>query len=108
MPGLREVDANLVRATGLEADANERRGAELTYGGHVRDGVLAFAWPPRRAPNAVAAIGDERRFDAPARHGAVGDGEVLAPRLVALEDLVQRALGEARLREAEQAGRVFV
>ena len=97
MAGLGQVDADLVRASGLEAHAAERGAAQPPLGGDVGDRVLPLVAVARRAADAVAAIGDQVGFDAAARDVALGDRQVLARGLVALEDRVQPALARARV-----------
>src|SRR5688572_12238961 len=60
MPGLAEMDPDLMRPPRLEPALDERRAGEPLERLHVRDGVLALARAAaRRAADAVAAIGHE-------------------------------------------------
>src|SRR5688572_21088772 len=76
--GLGEVDADLVRLAGLEANGAERGGAEDLARFDVRDRALALREARGGAADAVAAILDEVRFDPARRYDAVRDAEVLA------------------------------
>ena len=105
MPGLGEVDADLVGLAGLEPDLAQRRAAQRLAHADVRDRALALPACARRAAQAVAAIGDQVRLDAAGRDHAVRDADVHALHRVRAQLRREPELGPLGLREREQARR---
>jgi len=97
-----------VGASGLEANPTEGRPSKLLEHLDVGDRELPFAGAARAAPEAVAAVLDQARFDAPRPRAPVGHGQVLALGEVALKDVMQPALGQLGLGEADEARGVLV
>jgi hypothetical protein len=73
---LGEVDPDLVRLAGLEADLAQRGAAERLARDHVRDRALALVRTRRRAAQAVAAVGHQLRLDPARRDRAVRHAQV--------------------------------
>jgi hypothetical protein len=109
------VDADLVRAARLEAQANARHHAvapaQRLGADDVRHGALAIralGLLVGAAADAVAAVPHQLALDALRADDALHDGHVLALRLVPLEDVVQPALGGLGAREAQHPGRLLI
>ena len=98
---LGQVNADLVGPPGLQANATEGGRREGLDDLDLGDRGLALVGPPGAAPQSVAAILDQARFETPRPHPPVGHGEVLALGQVLLEDAVQPALGQLGLGETD-------
>jgi len=85
------------------SDARRRRLQRLDEGNGVAALARVAVEPRMPSPRSATSDDSMRRPDAP-----LGDRQVLARGLVALEDRVQSALAEAGLWRAQQARRVLV
>ena len=104
-----EVDANLVCATRLEADAQERVSREEPFDLEMRHRGPRRVRVERVAEAVVAVAADGRVDRATARAGpSYDEPEVLAGQCPAPEEALQPLVGPMRPRDDEQARRVAV
>ena len=104
MPGVRELHADLMLATRLERELDERVVAPSRTDPHVRHRELAAALGPGVPDRERRVLGEIRAQGLRVGlHDPAHERDVRAPGLVVLELLLQRVLGLGRLRQRDEA-----
>lgn len=110
MPERREVDANLMRASGLETQRCQRGAREPPDDPVVSHGTPSGLARMRRATPPVPAVADEVEPDRSGFlvHRSLDESHVLALDVVPSEELLQAAEDIARSREDDRSGGLLV
>jgi hypothetical protein len=108
MTGFRKVYANLVRSAGLEPARKQGVARQLFFKGNVCDGYLAHFRKLRTAAAAIAAVGNEVRFDRPGRKDPRHHCQVFPHHRVFAELLPKFSFRQSGTREYHQATGLLV